>query len=98
MPPSHLPVTTPVSIVAVITIAMATSAIDEIVVAPSSVTSENVSESRTTIGSASIQTTVTCVVTVNKLGALLIQIRNSATTPLAHRVGRHTQHRQQRQH
>jgi hypothetical protein len=74
MPASGLPVTTPVSIVAVITIAIATSATDEIPVALAPVTSENVSESRMTIGATSIPTTVTCVVTVNKLFALLIEM------------------------
>ena len=74
MPPSGLPVTTPVSIVAEITIAIATPAIDEIVVSLAPVASEDVRESRTTIGSSSIPTTVTCVVTVNKLFALLIEM------------------------
>ena len=74
MPASCLPVPTPVSIVAEIAIAMTTSAIDEIVVPPSPVTSENIRESRTTIGSASVPSTVTCVVTVNKLFALLIEM------------------------
>ena len=74
MPASRLLVTTPVSIMAVITIAIAISATDENIVASAPVTSENVGESRTTVGSTSIQTTVTCVVTVNKLFALLIEM------------------------
>ncbi len=74
MPASCLPVPTPVSIVAEITIAMATSAIDEIVVPLSPVTSENVVESGTTIGSTSVPTTVACVVTVNELFALLVEM------------------------
>jgi len=75
MPTSRLPVTTPVSIVAEITVAITTPAIDEIVavtVAP--VTSEDVCESRTTIGSTTIHTTVTRVMTVNELFALLIEM------------------------
>ena len=97
MPASRLPVTTPVSIVAVITIAIAISATDEIVVAMSPVTSENVRESRTTIGSTSIPTTVTCIVTVNKLFALLIPVRISpaAATSLAHRICRRAEDQQQ---
>ena len=86
MPASCLPVTTPVSIVAEITIAIATSAIDEIVVPLSPVASENVGESRPTIGSTSVPTTVTCVVTVNKLFALLIEMRDSPATSLGHRI------------
>jgi hypothetical protein len=87
MPPSCLPVTTPGSIVAVITIAIATSAIDEFGVPMAPVTSENVGESRTTIGSTPIHTTVTRVVTVDKLFALLIPVRISPAASLAHRIG-----------
>jgi len=74
MPPSGLPVATPESIVAVITIAIANSAISEIVVPIVSMTPGIVCESRATIGSTTIPTTVTCVVTVNKLFTLLIEM------------------------
>ena len=74
MPPSSSPVTTPVSIVAEITIAIATPATDEIIVAIASMTPEDVCEPRTTIGSTTIHTAVTCVMTVNKLFALLIKV------------------------
>jgi len=73
MPTSCLPVATPVSIVAEITVAITTSVIDVIVavtVAP--VASEDVCESRITIGSTTIHTTVTRIMTVNELFALLI--------------------------
>ena len=74
MPPSFLPVATPESIVAEITIVIANSAIPEIVVPIVSMTPGNVCESRVTIGSTTIHTTVTCVVTVNKLFTLLIEM------------------------
>jgi len=74
MPPSCLPVATPESIVTEITIVIATSATSEVVVPIASMTPRNVCESRTTIGSTTIPTTVTRVVTVNKLLALLIKV------------------------
>jgi hypothetical protein len=84
-----LPVTTPVSSLPEITIAIAIPATDEIVVATASVTPENVCESRTTIGSAPIHTTVTRVVTVNKLFTFLIPVGISPApaSSLGHRIG-----------
>ena len=94
---SCLPVTTPVSIVAEITIAIAGSATDEIVVAMASLTPEYVREPRTTIGSTTIPPTVTRVVTVNKLFTLLIPVRVSPApaASLAHRITRRAQNRHQ---
>jgi hypothetical protein len=74
MPVSSLPMATPASIVAEITIAIAISSTDEIAVPIASMTPEVVRGSRTTIGSSTIQTTVTCVMTVNKLFTLLIEM------------------------
>ena len=74
MPTSGLAVPAPVSVMAEITIAIPISATDEIVVAIASMTPESVCESRTPIGSSPIQTTVTCVVTVNKLFTLFIPV------------------------
>src|SRR6185503_19399757 len=66
-----LPITIPKSITIPISISAPTDAIVIAVTIPA-VTSEDVCESRTTIGSTTIPTSVTCVVTVNKLLALLI--------------------------
>ena len=95
MPASCLPLVTPVSIVGVCTIPIATSATVEIVVTIASVTSEIVVESSATIRSASIPTTVTRVMTVNKLFALLIPVRVSVAASLAHRISRRAQDEQQ---
>ena len=74
MPASGLLVTTPVSITAEFTIAIAIPVIVEIVIPIASVTSVVVGESRATISSTTIPTTVTRVMTVNKLFALLIPV------------------------
>jgi hypothetical protein len=75
MPASRLAVTTPVSVVAEITIAIATSATYEIAIAIASITPESVvRDSRMTVGSTTVPSTVTCVVTVNKLFTLFIPV------------------------
>jgi len=95
MPPLCLPVTTPVSILGEITIAMVTSATDEIVVPMAPVTSVVVAGSGATIGSTPIPTTVTRVVTVDKLFALFIPVRISTAAALAHRIARRAEDHQQ---
>jgi hypothetical protein len=74
MPASCLPVTAPVSIVTEITIAIATSPTAEIVFTVASITSEDVCEPRTTIGSTTVPPAVTRVMTINKLVALPIEM------------------------
>ena len=95
MPASSLPVTTPVSITTEFTIAITTPVIVEIVIPIASVTSVVVGESRATIGSATIPTTITRVMTVDKLFALSIPVRISPASSLAHRVRRRAQDQQQ---
>lgn len=82
MPASCLPVSAPVSIGTVITIAIATPATvevvipvtSEIVISKTSLTSEVVCESRPAIASTTIPPAVSRVVTVNKLSALPIEV------------------------
>ena len=69
MPPSCLAVMSPVSI-AELTIAVSTSPSVVIEVAIASITPVRVVELRSTIASATIPPSVTCVVTVNKLFTL----------------------------
>src|SRR6185503_18453656 len=69
-----LPITPiPKSITIPISISTTTNAVEVAVTIPA-MTCEDVGESRTTIGSTTIPTTVTRVVTVNKLLALLIPV------------------------
>jgi len=81
----------PPSVVLEIIIAPSISTTDttiEVAVTMPAITSEDVCESRPAIGSATIPATVTRVVAVNKLPALLIQVRGPAPASLGHRVRR----------
>jgi len=73
-----------------VTIARSISAIHtiEVTITIPAITSEDVCDSCPAIRSATIPTTVTRVVAVNKLPALPIKVRGPVTTSLGHRVRR----------
>src|SRR5689334_14936150 len=91
MPPAGLVLATPVSIVGDGAIAIASSATVEIVIPITLTTYVDVVESRPTIASAIVPTTITRVMTVNKLSALFIPVRFSpaSASSLGHRVVRY---------
>ena len=84
-----LPAVTPRSIMTVVSIVVPVSATDGVVVAVPAMASEDVARPPVaTVRSAAIPATITCIVAVNKLGALFIKLRTSAAAPLTHGCGR----------
>ena len=94
-----LPPPAPVAITVEITIAPPLAPASYFEVAVAVITSEDAARKRVAaIRSAAVHTAVARVVTVNKLAAFPIHVRDSASPPLAHSRGRYTQHHQESQH
>jgi len=83
-----LPATAPMLVVP-IAVAMTASTFPSVVITVTATASKDITETRIAIRSATIPTTITRVVAVHKLLALLIEAATSAST-LAHSISRHT--------
>src|SRR5689334_4883723 len=89
-----LPVTSPVAMVVVVTVTTPSAAFPAIGIAVASVTSE-VRKSRAPVGSATVPTPITCIMTVNEFRTLLVPVSVSTSASLGIRIHRYCKDHQQ---